>query len=136
MGPALSMRSKQLAGQTAGYASVAGNAEMQRIHNKHEGLFNSQGAPSAADIDKCPHASAARRAAELARAMADAKVAKAAAPAPAAGRHGALQRAEAGPQVVLRGRDRARGRVPHECRELRQRERSLVRARARPGASW
>ena len=83
MGPALSMRSKQLAGQTAGYASVAGNAEMQRIHNKHEGLFNSQGAPSAADIDKCPHASAARRAAELARAMADAKVAKAAAPAPA-----------------------------------------------------
>ena len=83
MGPALSMRSKQLAGQTAGYASVAGNAEMQRIHNKHEGLFNSQGAPSAADIDKCPHASAARRPAELARAMADAKVAKAAAPAPA-----------------------------------------------------
>ena len=31
MGPALSMRSKQLAGQTAGYASVAGNAEMRGL---------------------------------------------------------------------------------------------------------
>lgn len=79
MGPALSVRSKQIA-QTAGYASVAGNAEMQRMHTTHEGIFSAQGAPStaAAGMDKCPHASAARRAAELAQAMADAKQAKAA----------------------------------------------------------
>jgi 5-aminolevulinate synthase len=79
MGPALSVRSKQIAlTQKAGYASVAGNAEMQRIHGKHEGLFGAQPAPAtqAAGIEKCPHASAARRAAELAQAMAEAKETK------------------------------------------------------------
>ena len=77
MGPALVQRSAQLAhGQKAGYASVAGNAEMQHIH-AHKGIFPTAPASVATGgIEKCPHAAAARRAAELASALAEAKKVK------------------------------------------------------------
>lgn len=77
MGPALVQRSAQLAqGQRAGYASVAGNAEMQHIHAR-EGIFPAAAPASVAPgIEKCPHAAAARRAAELATALAEAKKSK------------------------------------------------------------
>lgn len=70
MGPALTTRSVQ---QVAWYASVAGNADVQRIHQS-KGIF--PGAPaSMADIGKCPHASAAREAARTAEALAAAAAA-------------------------------------------------------------
>ena len=87
MGPALALRSSQIAVQQArGYASVAGAAEIQGIHAR-EGVFP----PShphipgngTAGIEKCPHAAAARRAAEIAQALAAAKEEKAAATAQA-----------------------------------------------------
>ena len=76
MGPALAARSAQIASQhSRGYASVAGAADIQNIHAR-EGVFP----PShpvvpgnAAGIEKCPHAAAARRAAEIAQALAEAK---------------------------------------------------------------
>ena len=77
MGPALAARSSQLSTQQTqarGYASVAGAAEMQRLHHGAD-IFNPQ---SQAGIAKCPHAAAARRAAEMAEALAEAQRKKAA----------------------------------------------------------
>ncbi|KAH8113401.1 5-aminolevulinate synthase [Phellopilus nigrolimitatus] len=87
MGPALAQRSSQLAQQPqqhgqqrAGYASVAGAADIQNIHARG-GIFppSHPAVPGAspASADKCPHAAAARRAAELAQALAEAKEQKA-----------------------------------------------------------
>lgn len=78
MGPALALRSNQLAGQKRGYASAA---DIQSIHAR-EGVFPHPhpGHGNGAGIEKCPHAAAARRAAELAQALAAAKDTKAAAP--------------------------------------------------------
>ncbi|KAG6331715.1 hypothetical protein ID866_7376 [Astraeus odoratus] len=71
MGPALQMRSTQL---VAGYASVAGQEDVQRIHQS-KGIF--PGNPvSDADIAKCPHASAARAAGRMADELARAAVEK------------------------------------------------------------
>lgn len=65
MGPALQMRSTQM---VAGYASVAAQADVQKIHHS-KGIF-----PGAeitdADIARCPHASAARAAARMAEELA------------------------------------------------------------------
>ncbi|KAI9001271.1 5-aminolevulinic acid synthase [Trametes punicea] len=77
MGPALQIRSKQM---VAGYASLAGSAEFAKIP-EHQGIK-----PSAADAQKCPHASKAIAAARMAEELAQAKKAKASnAAAPAAG---------------------------------------------------
>lgn len=65
MGPALQMRSTQL---VAGYASVAGQEDVQRIHHSN-GIYPGNLA-TAADITKCPHASAARAAARMAEELA------------------------------------------------------------------
>ncbi|KAJ3481170.1 hypothetical protein NLI96_g7842 [Meripilus lineatus] len=69
MGPALQVRSGQL---VAGYASVAGNAEVDNLHH-HKGVFPS---PTSANIEKCPHASKALAAARMAEDLAKAKKAK------------------------------------------------------------
>lgn len=61
MGPALQMRSTQL---VAGYASVAGQEDVQKIHHR-KGIFPGDRVTDA-DIAKCPHASAARAAARMA----------------------------------------------------------------------
>jgi 5-aminolevulinate synthase len=61
MGPALATRSNQI---VAGYASVAGNIDVQRIH-QDQGVFT-----AGATIDQCPHASAARAAARMAEDLA------------------------------------------------------------------
>ena len=58
MGPALNVRSKEI---VAGYASVAANADVEKIH-KDKGIFP----PPGASIEMCPHASAARAAARMA----------------------------------------------------------------------
>jgi 5-aminolevulinate synthase len=58
MGPALSVRSKEI---VAGYASVAANSDVEKIH-KDKGVFP----PAGATIEMCPHASAARAAARMA----------------------------------------------------------------------
>lgn len=58
MGPALNVRSKAM---VAGYASVAGSADVDKIH-KDKGVFP----PAGATIEMCPHASAARAAARMA----------------------------------------------------------------------
>jgi 5-aminolevulinate synthase len=62
MGPALSLRSGQI---TAGYASVAGNLDVNKIHQAN-GVFPAPGA----GIEQCPHASAARAAARMAEDLA------------------------------------------------------------------
>jgi 5-aminolevulinate synthase len=62
MGPALNIRSKQL---VAGYASIAGNADVDKIHQE-KGVFP----PAGAGIEMCPHASAARAAARMAEDLA------------------------------------------------------------------
>ena len=82
MGPALALRSTQLVGQTRGYASVAGAADIQSYHAR-EGVFPHPHPAhgNGAGIEKCPHAAAARRAAELAQALASAKDSKATAAA-------------------------------------------------------
>jgi 5-aminolevulinate synthase len=75
MGPVISLRSTQL---VAGYASVAGptsgaatsDPEVQAIH-RGKGI-NIENATEA-DLDKCPHASAARKAAQVADQLAAAK---------------------------------------------------------------
>ncbi|KAG2158925.1 pyridoxal phosphate-dependent transferase [Suillus bovinus] len=72
MGPALVMRSTQM---VAGYASVAGQADVQKIHHS-KGIFPGTSV-SEADISKCPHASAARAAARMADDLAAASTAKA-----------------------------------------------------------
>jgi 5-aminolevulinate synthase len=82
MGPALDVRSKQIA---AGYASVAAPADVQKMHQE-KGYFPSNGLPAEEDIAKCPHASAARAAAKMADDLAAAATnkQKAAAATPAA----------------------------------------------------
>lgn len=71
MGPVISLRSNKLA---AGYASVAGaspsDPEVHRIHEE-KGIHLKN--PTEADVEKCPHASAARRAAQVAADLAAAK---------------------------------------------------------------
>ena len=73
MGPALQLRSGQI---VAGYASVAGTADVDKIHH-HKGVSLE---PTPANIEKCPHASkalaAARMAEDLARAKAKAMKSK------------------------------------------------------------
>lgn len=66
MGPALQMRSGQI---VAGYASVAGNAEVTKIHEKRGVIAD----PTSADVEKCPHASKALAAARVAEDLAKAK---------------------------------------------------------------
>ncbi|KAF8450743.1 5-aminolevulinate synthase [Boletus edulis BED1] len=83
MGPALQMRSTQM---VAGYASVAAQADVQKIHYS-QGIFPGSEITDA-DIAKCPHASAARAAARMAEdlaaaAKADAASARRTAPAAA-----------------------------------------------------
>lgn len=80
MGPALAMRSTQM---VAGYASVAGQADVQKIHHS-KGIFPGT-VPSDADIAKCPHASAARAAARMAEDLAAASSPVEASKAAAAG---------------------------------------------------
>jgi len=58
MGPALNIRSKEIA---AGYASIAGNEDVEKIH-KAQGVVPSPGAT----VEMCPHASKARAAARMA----------------------------------------------------------------------
>ncbi|KIO13060.1 hypothetical protein M404DRAFT_994011 [Pisolithus tinctorius Marx 270] len=71
MGPALQMRSTQL---VAGYASVAGQEDVERIHHS-KGIY--PGNPvTDADVAKCPHASAARAAARMAEELAAASTAE------------------------------------------------------------
>lgn len=69
MGPALQMRSGQM---VAGYASVAGSADVQKIHER-KGVIPD---PNSADIEKCPHASKAIAAARMADDLAKAKTKK------------------------------------------------------------
>ncbi|KIL00004.1 hypothetical protein PAXRUDRAFT_822099 [Paxillus rubicundulus Ve08.2h10] len=71
MGAALQMRSSQM---VAGYASVAAQADVQKIHHS-KGIFPGDNI-SDADIAKCPHASAARAAARMAEDLAAATIAK------------------------------------------------------------
>ncbi|OBZ76936.1 5-aminolevulinate synthase, mitochondrial [Grifola frondosa] len=66
MGPALQLRSGQMA---AGYASLAGTAEFNKIP-EHKGVLAS---PSAASAEKCPHASKALAAARMAEDLANLK---------------------------------------------------------------
>jgi 5-aminolevulinate synthase len=65
MGPALAARSTQI---VAGYASVAGNADVHNIHHS-KGIFPGNSS-SMAGIEKCPHAAAARAAARIAEDLA------------------------------------------------------------------
>ncbi|KAF8901688.1 pyridoxal phosphate-dependent transferase [Gymnopilus junonius] len=74
MGPALNVRSKEI---VAGYASVAANADVDKIH-KEKGVFP----PPGATVEMCPHASAARAAARMAEDLASAATKKASAPLP------------------------------------------------------
>ncbi|KAG5654492.1 mitochondrial 5-aminolevulinate synthase [Sphagnurus paluster] len=69
MGPALNVKSKEI---VAGYASVAGKADVEKIH-KEQGVFP----PAGATIEMCPHASAARAAARMAEDLAAAAKLKA-----------------------------------------------------------
>lgn len=69
MGPALQVRSGQM---VAGYASVAGNADVQKIHER-KGVIPD---PNSADIEKCPHASKAIAAARMAEDLAKVKAKK------------------------------------------------------------
>lgn len=80
MGPALAVRSSQIA---AGYASVAGSSDYHKIHQE-KGIFPTDGA----GVEMCPHASAARNAARVAEDVATAATAspkEAPSKAPAAG---------------------------------------------------
>lgn len=71
MGPALQVRSNQL---VAGYASIAGNAEVNSMHH-HKGLFPTT---TSENVEKCPHASKALAAARMAEDLAKSKKHKAA----------------------------------------------------------
>ncbi|EIW82540.1 5-aminolevulinate synthase [Coniophora puteana RWD-64-598 SS2] len=82
MGPALALRSNQI---VSGYASVAGQADVQQIHHKN-GIFP-DAVPSESDIQKCPHAAAARAAARMADDLAAAGTHK---PAQAKEAHGSV----------------------------------------------
>ncbi|KAJ6629242.1 5-aminolevulinate synthase [Mycena sp. CBHHK59/15] len=76
MGPALNVRSKEL---VAGYASVAGAQDVAQIH-KDQGVT----VPAGATVEMCPHASAARAAAQMASDLTSAAATKAEADAAAA----------------------------------------------------
>ena len=67
MGPVLTSRSRQIA---AGYASVAGNVDVKKMHQE-KGVDMEEG--STADIEKCPHASAALSAARMAQELSSAQ---------------------------------------------------------------
>ena len=67
MGPVLTSRSRQIA---AGYASIAGNAEVKKFHQE-KGVDMEE--TSTADIKKCPHASAALSAARMAQELSSAQ---------------------------------------------------------------
>jgi len=67
MGPVLASRSRQVA---AGYASVAGNIDVKKIHQE-KGVDMEEA--STADIEKCPHASAALSAARMAQELSSAQ---------------------------------------------------------------
>lgn len=67
MGPVLTSRSRQI---VAGYASVAGTVDVKKIHER-KGVDMQEA--SAADIEKCPHASAALSAARMALELASAQ---------------------------------------------------------------
>ncbi|TRM68386.1 aminolevulinic acid synthetase [Schizophyllum amplum] len=68
MGPALNVRGKEL---VAGYASVAGNADVEKIHHD-QGIT----IPPNATVEMCPHAKAARDAARIAEDLAAAAASK------------------------------------------------------------
>ncbi|KAH9938461.1 5-aminolevulinic acid synthase [Fomitopsis serialis] len=70
MGPALQSRSSQM---VAGYASFAGSADIQKIHEE-KGVFP---IPTGTNIDKCPHAAKAIAAARMAEDLAKAAKGKA-----------------------------------------------------------
>lgn len=81
MGPALATRSQQLATQpmpanhpkiSRGYASVAGATDITGLTGSYPAAPHPVNT-NAAGIEKCPHAAAARRAAEIAQALAAAK---------------------------------------------------------------
>lgn len=67
MGPVLTSRSHQIA---AGYASVAGSVEVKKLHQE-KGVNMEES--STADIEKCPHASAALSAARIAQELSSAQ---------------------------------------------------------------
>lgn len=77
MGPALNVRSKEI---VAGYASMAGNSDIEQIHKE-----NGVTIPDGANIEMCPHASAARAAARMAEDLATAVKGKDKAASPPAG---------------------------------------------------
>ncbi|KAJ4472229.1 pyridoxal phosphate-dependent transferase [Lentinula aciculospora] len=64
MGPALTVRSKEI---VAGYASMAANSDIDQIH-REKGV----NVPADANVEMCPHASAARAAARMADELAHA----------------------------------------------------------------
>lgn len=67
MGPVLTSRSHQIA---AGYASVAGSVDVKKLHQE-KGVNMEES--STADIEKCPHASAALSAARIAQELSSAQ---------------------------------------------------------------
>ena len=67
MGPVLTSRSRQI---VANYASVAGNVDVKKLHQE-KGVDMEEG--STADIEKCPHASAALSAARMAQELSNAQ---------------------------------------------------------------
>lgn len=67
MGPVLTSRSRQI---VASYASVAANVDVKKFHEE-KGVDMQEA--STADIEKCPHASAALSAARMARELASAQ---------------------------------------------------------------
>jgi 5-aminolevulinate synthase len=69
MGPALNTRSKEI---VAGYASVAANTDVEKIHKEQGVQIHAAGA----SIANCPHASAARAAARMADELAAATAVK------------------------------------------------------------
>lgn len=69
MGPALSTRSQQI---VAGYASVAANFDVEKLHREQGVNIPTSGA----SINQCPHAAAARAAARMADDLASAAAAK------------------------------------------------------------
>lgn len=67
MGPALAIRTAQIHNSAAGYASVAGAAELEQLHRKEGVVFPFGHPQTAAGASMCPHAKAAQAAASLAR---------------------------------------------------------------------
>ena len=67
MGPVLTSRSRQI---VEGYASVAGTADVKKIHEQ-KGVVMEEA--STADMEKCPHASAALSAARMAQELSSAQ---------------------------------------------------------------